>query len=76
MKDLKELAGDYFFSADVVSQRIADRRARLRTLKKKSREAGILRDELNILYRERRDTLETADRLMNYYGGGKYAQLH
>ena len=76
MKDLKELAEDYAFSAGIVSQRIAERRARLKALKKGSREAGKLRDEVNILYRERRDALETADKLMNYYGGERFAQLH
>lgn len=76
MKDLKELALSYYRGADIVAQRIAERRRRLKKLGKGSREAGILRDELNVLYRERRDTLETADLLWNYYGGDRHAQVH
>lgn len=75
-KNLDELGGEYAAAAGVVTQRIEDRRAKLKKLKKQSVEAGIIRSELNILYRERRDALETAGMLRNYYGGTKYAKLH
>jgi len=75
-KSLDELGAEYTAAADVVEQRIAARRARLKKLKKQSIEAGIIRSELHTLYRERRDALETAGELINYYGGTKYAELH
>lgn len=75
-KSIDKLGVEYAAAANVVEQRIAARRARLKKLKKQSIEAGIIRSELNILYRERREALETAGKLINYYGGTKYAKLH
>ena len=75
-KSLDELGGEYATAAGIVEQRIAARRERLKKLRKHSVEAGIIRSELNTLYRERRDALETAEKLINYYGGTKYAELH
>ncbi len=66
-KDLSELAEEYRSAAEIVSGRIESRRCVLKTVAYGTKEAGILRDEINVLYRERADALATADALSGYY---------
>ena len=76
MKNLEQLGEEYETAAGIVGERIAQRRAKLKLSRPGSREAGILRDEINVLYRERRDVLDTAKKLKNYYGGKGIGCIH
>lgn len=68
-KTLGELAEDYYEAVRVLESRIADRNKRLKEYSPASREAAKLKSELNILYSERRDTMEAARFLKEYYLG-------
>ena len=64
---LEELADEYARTADTVTMRINERTGKLRNFAPFSSEASRLKSELNTLYSERRDVLETVRRLRNYY---------
>ena len=66
-KSLTELSEEYRKSADILSRRISERNGRLKFTKPGSKAESVLRAELSILYAERRDAVETAYRLKNYY---------
>ena len=66
-KSLIELSEEYSKSADILSRRISERNGRLKFTKPGSKAESVLRAELSILYAERRDAVETAYRLKNYY---------
>ncbi len=65
---MKELAAEYDKTVLVVSGRIRERRERLKTAVPFTKEARRIEDELSVLYRERRDALDIAHILRNYYG--------
>lgn len=68
-KSLAELGREYEVAAAGVKERIAKKRAQLRTLKDCvcSNEAYVLKGELKILYAEYRQAMEIAEYLNGYY---------
>lgn len=66
-KSLAELAEEYRKSAEILTRRICERNGKLKFTKPGSRAESVLRAELGVLYAERRDAVETAYRLKNYY---------
>lgn len=70
-KDLVELGAEYFETAEIIKERIAERLAKLRVLRAAGKmltdEAYILKSELNTLYREYNDAVSTASYLTKYY---------
>ncbi len=66
-KSLIELSEEYEKSADILSRRISERNGRLKYTRPGSRAEAVLRAELNILYAERREAVETAYKLRKYY---------
>ena len=66
-KTLADLAQDYYNVAQILEERIRDRNERLKALPPTSKQAYQLKRELNVLYREKADTLESAELLENYY---------
>lgn len=70
-KTLCDLADEYFEQAQVLEGIIAKHRKRLAALPnpETSREAYGIKSLLNVLYKERRDVLETANYLKDNYSG-------
>ncbi len=68
-KTLRELGEEYEKAATAVKERIARKRAQLRSLKDSicSNEAYLLKSELKLLYAEQREAKEIADYLKTYY---------
>ena len=66
-RSLEELAAGYTAAAHILTGRIAERRRKLETLSPASRKASAIKGELRILYAERRDALEIAQKLTDYY---------
>ncbi len=68
-KSLYELGIEYEKTAEIVKQRILDKKAALRSLKNGicSKEAFDLKSELSQLYREYRDCKEASEYLKTYY---------
>lgn len=68
-KSLYELGVEYEKAAETVKLRIAQRRAELRKLKNRicSKEAYELKSEINMLYREYHDCVDTSEYLKTYY---------
>ena len=70
-RTLSQLADDYFEQAQVLDGIIARHRKRLSALPnpETSDEAYKIKTLLNVLYKERRDVLETANYLKDNYSG-------
>ena len=66
-KSIEELAAEYAAAAQIISERIAERREKLKFLLPASRNAAVIKSELRTLYAERRDAAETALKLSEYY---------
>lgn len=68
-KTLAELGEEYDYQAQLLSEQIKRKNKKLASLAdpRCSKQAYIIKSELNILYRQRRETLETARKLRNYY---------
>ncbi len=68
-KTLRELGLEYEAAVRILTNRIAKKRAELRSLKDSicSNEAYQLKSELKILYAEQRDAKEVAEYLKTYY---------
>ena len=64
--EIRELAEQYLAVADTVTLRIGERNEALKFTLPHSKRAAALKRELGILYRERRDAVETARRLFAY----------
>ncbi len=69
--ELLRLGEEYDAAADIVKERIAERLRKLRILRAAGKmltdDAYILKSELNQLYREYNDAVNTASYLKNYY---------
>lgn len=70
-KNICELGGEYFETAEIIKERIAERLSKLRVLRAAGKmltdDAYILKSELSTLYREYNDAVATASYLTNYY---------
>ncbi len=68
-KTLRELGEEYETAAAIVKERIANKRAQLRSLRDSvcSNEAYVLKSELKMLYAEQREAREIAEYLKTYY---------
>lgn len=68
-KTLRELGEEYEMAVIILKERIAAKRAELKSLKDSicSNEAYLLKSELKILYAEQRDAKEIAEYLKTYY---------
>ena len=68
-KSLYDLGVEYEAAAEVIKQRIAQKRKRYNSLANRicSNEAYILKTEISALYREHREAKDTAEYLKNYY---------
>ena len=66
---LSELAGDYFSAATLQTELIGKNRERLKLCRQKHdrKEELRLKSLLCVLYRQKRELLETANYLKNYY---------
>ena len=68
-KDLSELADEYYSAADSETELIGKNREKLRECKKARnlKEVSRLKALICLLYRQKRELLETANYLKNYY---------
>lgn len=71
---MTELAAEYDRTVIIISGRIRDRRERLKTAVPFTKEARRIEDELGVLYRERRDAMDVASILKNYYSSREINQ--
>lgn len=73
-KSLYELGEEYLAQAQVLKNQIDRTREKLRTKKLTRKQRLAVESNLAMLYTQRRDVLETGNRLMTYYDkGGKAA---
>ena len=66
-RSLEEIGAEYLQCVEILTQRIAKHREKLKKQLSYSNRATILRAELNILYREREEARKIAEYLKNYY---------
>ncbi len=69
VKTLAQLGEEYEYQAQLLSEQIKRKNKKLASLAdpRCSKQAYIIKSDLSILYRQRREALETARKLKNYY---------